>query len=55
MKTTYTLNQKQVADLKKTAQIPLSQWAFYDAVVKHQTPILKEEFGGGKNLNIKIK
>ena len=55
MKTTYTLTQKQVDYLKKTAQIPLSQWAFYDAVVKHQTPILKEEFGGGKNLNIKIK
>ena len=53
--TTYTLNQKQVDHLKKTNQIPLSKWAFYDAVVKHQTPILKEEFGGGKNLNIKIE
>jgi len=54
MKTTYTLNQKQVDHLKKTTQIPLTQWAFYDAVVKHKTPILKEEFGGGKNLNIKL-
>ena len=55
MEKTYTLNKKQVDILKKTAQIPLTKWAFYDAVVKHQTPILKQEFGGGKNLNIKTK
>ena len=55
MKITYTLNEKQVDYLKKNGLIPLTQWAFYDAVAKHQTPILKEEFGGGKNLNIKTE
>ena len=52
MITTYTLNQDQVDNLKKTARIPLSQWGFYDAVAKNNVSILKEEFGGGPNLNI---
>lgn len=53
MTQTYTLTQEQVDHLKKTGKIPLTKWAFYDEVVKQQIPILKEEFGGGKNLNIK--
>ena len=54
MTTTYTLTQEQVDHLKKTGKIPLSKWGFYDEVVKQQIPILKEEFGGGVNLNIKL-
>ena len=54
MTTTYTLTKKQVDHLKKTGKIPLTKWAFYDEVVKQKIPILKEEFGGGENLNIKL-
>ncbi len=54
MTKTYTLTQEQVEHLKKTGKIPLHKWAFYDEVVKQQVPILKEEFGGGVNLNIKL-
>jgi len=54
MTTTYTLTKKQVDHLKKTGKIPITKWGFYDEVVKHQIPILKEEFGGGVNLNIKL-